>query len=228
MSRPLDNAAADRPHPSPGARPLSGNRIVIGLLGGIGAGKSYVGRRIVDLAQGALVDADALAHEALDACAADGRLAETFDPSFVTPEGQADREALAGRVFSDPALLRRLEALVHPLVFALIDDLIQNHRRGEGPAVLVLDVPLLIEVDLDPRCDALWFVDTPESLRKERTSRRGLSWEQTRLREQSQAPLEQKRKRADWIIRNDVEDALLDDQIRKGLDALGVRTPTRT
>ncbi|MDJ0974177.1 MAG: dephospho-CoA kinase [Planctomycetota bacterium] len=196
------------------------------MLGGIGAGKSYVARRLAALTGGTLVDADALAHQALDACAADGRLTEALGPGYVTAEGGANREALAQEVFSDPALLGRLEDLVHPLVFALMDDLIQNHGRGDGPAVLVLDVPLLIEVGLDPRCDVLWFVDVPEALRKERTGRRGLSWEETKLREQSQTPLEEKRERADWIIRNDVEDALLDQQIREALDAVGVRTPT--
>ncbi len=198
------------------------------MLGGIGAGKSYVGRRIAALTQGTLADADALAHEALDACARDGRLDEALGKGYATKAGTADREALAARVFADPELLKKLEDLVHPLVFALLEDLIQNHRRGDGPAVLVLDAPLLLEVGLDSRCDALWFVDVPEALRKERTGRRGLSWEETKLREASQRPLEQKRQRATWVIRNDVEDALLDKQIREGLDAIGVRTPPRT
>lgn len=225
MSRPSTAPRRTRLFPH-GRDPLDSRRLVIGLLGGIGAGKSYVARRIAALTGATCVDADRLAHEALDACAADGRLAEALGPGFVRADGRADREALGRRVFAEPALLRRLETLVHPLVFALVDDLIQNHRRGEGPAVLVLDAPLLIEVGLDPRCDVLWFVDVPDALRKERTGRRGLSWEETKLREQSQTPLAAKRERADWIIRNDVEDALLDEQIREGLGALGVRTPT--
>lgn len=216
------------PVPRSGEHTLERTRIVIGLLGGIGAGKSFVAARISALSGATVLDADAAAHEALDQCAADGRLAEALGDEFVTAEGKADRAALGARVFRDPALLRRLERMVHPMVLALIQDVVQNHRRGEGPAVLVLDVPLLIEVGLDRSCDALWFVDASEELRKERAGSRGLSWEETKLREQSQSPIARKRKRADTVIHNDVAPDELDEQIRQALDAMGIRAPTTT
>lgn len=175
-----------------------------------------------------MLDADAQAHEALDQCAVDGRLAETLGEEFVTPEGKADRSALGARVFRDPTLLRRLERMVHPMVLALIQDVIQNHRRGLGPDVLVLDVPLLIEVGLDRSCDALWFVNAPEEVRKDRMGGHRLTWEEAQLREKSQSPIERKRKRADTVIQNDVAPDLLDEQIRQALDAIGFRTPTTT
>lgn len=197
-------------------------RPVIGLLGAIASGKSFVARRIGVLGPGQVVDADALAHDALDEAARDGRLEAAFGPGFVLEDDRADRAALAARVFPDPGALKRLESIVHPMVLALITEAVQNHRGGEGPPVLVLDVPLLIESGLDRRCDALWFIDVPDALRRERADQRGLSAEQTRLREEAQTPLRRKRDAADAVIRNDTGQAELDAQIRDALDALGV------
>lgn len=200
-------------------------RVVLGLLGGIASGKTHVARTLATLTPVRIVDADSLAHEALDQCARDGRLAAHMGPEYVTEEGTADRGALAAEVFANPARLRRLERLVHPMVMAAIRHAIQNHRRGEGPPVLVLDVPLLIEVGLDRRCDALWFVQVPETLRLERAQRlRGLSAEEVARRERAQSPLRRKRARADCIIHNDVTEAALREQLRGCLDSVGVPT----
>jgi dephospho-CoA kinase len=196
------------------------------LLGGIGAGKSYVARRAAALGPGTVVDADALAHEALERCAADGRLAQAVGPEFVR-DGKPEVEVLGRRAFEEPVLLRRLERLIHPYCHAAIKAAITDHREGEGPPLLVLDVPLLIEVGLDRSCDSLWFVDVPDALRAERAGHRGLGVEQVQRRETFQSPLERKRARADRIIHNDVDDAELDRQILEGLRALGLPRPHR-
>lgn len=201
---------------------MAGARIVIGMLGAIGAGKSHVAREIARLAGGERVDADVLAREALATAAADGRLAAALGPGFVRGDGSPDREALAAQVFGNPELLRRLEGLTHPAVTTLIQECLGRHRRGEGPAVLVLDVPLLLEVGLDRSCDVLWYVDVPEALRLERLAERGLDPDAVRRREAHQTPLERKRARADLVIRNDVPADALTRQIREGLDTLGV------
>jgi dephospho-CoA kinase len=170
-----------------------------------------------------LLDADQLAHEAVDACAQDGRLEAALGPGYVRPDRKADRAAIARRVFSDPAALRALERLTHPGLQALISERIQDHLGGTGPALLVLDVPLLIEVGLDRRCDALWFVDVPEERRMERAQKNGFSPEEVRRREVHQAPLDRKRARADFVLRNDQSDSALDARIREGLEALGLK-----
>lgn len=210
---------------------LTQARIVLGLLGGIGAGKSFVARRAADLAPGTVVDADALAHEALRTFARDGRLAEAVGPEFVKAadgEDPAPDVALLGeRAFNEPALLRRLERLVHPYCHAAIKEAIVEHREGSGPPLLVLDVALLIEVGLDRQCDALWFVDAPDTLRAQRAGRRGLSLQQLQRREAFQSPRERKRARADLVIRNDVEDDELDRQILQGLAGLGIGPASR-
>jgi len=191
------------------------------MLGGIGAGKSHVARRAAHLAGGTLVDADVLAHDALRQAAEDGSLAAAVGAEFVR-EGRADVRALGERAFEDPALLRRLERLVHPAVHSAIKAAIDDFRAADGPTLLVLDVPLLIEVGLDRRCDVLWFVEAPDDVRTERAGRRGLTLQQIRLREAFQSPRERKRARADRIIRNDVAPDALDAQIVEGLLALGV------
>lgn len=192
-------------------------------MGGIGAGKSYVGNRVAELGPGTVVNADVIAHEGLRQFAADGRLAAALGDEFVR-DGQPDVKVLGARAFEEPALLRQLERLVHPYVHSAIKLAIEAFRSGEGPPLLVLDVPLLIEVGLDRQCDTLWYVDTPDALRAGRAAQRGLTLEQIHLREAFQSPRERKRARADVVIRNDVDAAGLDQQILDALIALGVRS----
>jgi len=198
------------------------------MLGGIGAGKSYVSRRAAALGCGRVVDADAIAHEALALYATDGRLAEAVGAEFV-PGGRADVKALGRRAFEDPALLRRLERLVHPYVHSAIRGAIDDFRSAatEGACkLLVLDVPLLLEVGLDRHCSALWYIDTPDDVRAQRAQRRGLTLQQIRLREAFQSPRERKRARADVVIRNDVAGEALDRQIVAALKNAGVGRTT--
>lgn len=201
------------PHP-----PLT----VLGLLGGIGAGKSHVARRLVALVSASVVDADREATGVLAACAADGRLAALLGPEVVGPGGAPDRAAIARRVFDDERALRGLEALVHPLVIEHIEQRVREYRAGTGPALLVLDAPLLLERGLDPLCDVLWFVDVPDALRQERAAGRGLSPSEIQRRERRQLPLARKRERADLVIQGDAD---LDPQLARGLAGLGFSSP---
>ena len=144
--------------------PLATPRLILGLLGGIASGKSTVSRLMLSFAPGSLIDADALAREALELCARDGRLVAALGPKCVGKDGAPDRKAIAALVFRDAKSLRALERLTHPYVTAKIDDAVEVHRSGKGQPLLVLDVPLLIEVGLERRCDALWFVDAPDDV----------------------------------------------------------------
>jgi dephospho-CoA kinase len=166
------------------------------------------------------VDGDALARAALEAAAADGRLAAALGPGFVT-DGRVDRAALARRVFADRQALRALERLTHPAVLSEVRERIAAHARGEGPGLLVLDLPLLLEVGLDRACHALWFVEADEATRLRRAAIRGLTPEDVALREAEQSPLDRKRARADLVIDNGGQHAL-DPQVEAGLERLGV------
>jgi len=212
-------------HEAAGTRALP--RVVLGILGGIGAGKSHVARRAAEQGGGRVVDADAIAHEALDIYAADGRLAEAVGAEFVQA-GRPDVKALGRRAFEDPTLLRRLERLVHPYVHSAIRGAIGDFRAGSttGGSLLVLDVPLLLEVGLDRQCNALWYIDAPDDVRAQRAKHRGLTLQQIRLREAFQSPRERKRARADVVIRNDVSAEALDRQIAAGLAQAGLGKAT--
>ncbi len=198
-------------------------RLVLGLLGGIASGKSTVAALIARSGPGRVVDADALAHVALDTCSKDGRLVASLGP-WAVKNGKPDHREIARRVFKDQALLRALERLIHPLVTNRIDEALEEHLSGRGePVVLVLDVPLLIEVGLDRRCDALWFVDVPDEARFARAEKRlGLSKEEVLSRETAQSPLDRKRARADLVIDNSGPPERLSDQVEAGLKGLGL------
>ena len=89
---------------------------------------------------------------------------------------------------------------------------------------LVLDVPLLIEVGLERRCDALWFVDAPDEMRYSRAEKRlGFSKDEVQRREAAQSPLDRKRARADFVIDNSGAPESLTAQVVAGLKALGCR-----
>lgn len=199
-------------------------RLILGLLGGIASGKSTVSRLMLSFAPGRLFDADSVAREALELCAKDGRLAAALGAKCVGKDGMPDRKAIAALVFRDAKSLRALERLTHPYVTARIDDAVEDHRSGRGEALLVLDVPLLIEVGLERRCDALWFVDAPDEMRYARAEKRlGFSRDDVQRREAAQSPLDRKRARADFVIDNSGAPETLTAQVVAGLRALGCR-----
>ncbi|MFM8980539.1 MAG: dephospho-CoA kinase [Planctomycetia bacterium] len=197
---------------------MHARRIIVGLLGAVASGKSHVARRLAALGPGRVVDADALAHEALDAAARDGRLAALLGPAAVR-EGRADREALRQRAHADAAVLRALEGLTHPAVRARIEQEVAAHRRGEGPPVLVLDVPLLLEAGLDGLCDELWFVEAPDALRRSRALARGTPPEALAGWARHQAADAAKRARAARVIANGADPVALDTCLREALAA---------
>ena len=116
----------------------------IGLTGGIGSGKSTVAGMLADCGA-VVVDADAISRQTTAASgAAIGSIKQIFGPSFITPAGALDRDAMRQLVFSDPAAKLRLEAIIHPLVTA---ETVRQVRTAEsaGARYIVFDVPLLVE-----------------------------------------------------------------------------------
>ena len=182
---------------------------VIGVVGGIGSGKSAAAARFADL--GAFViDADKVGHALLSQRPVRERVVSRFGPAVLDAnvaeggEPAVDRRALGRVVFSDPAALRALEAIVHPRMRRTFEKAIaRTVRRGVAKAV-VLDAAILFEAGWDALCDRVVFVDAPRAARLERLSaERG--WDEATLdaRETSQASLEPKRARADLVLAND-------------------------
>lgn len=197
---------------------MTSTRRVLGLLGGIASGKSHVAAIAASLAGGEVLDADALATRALDAAAADGRLEERLGKGVVDAHGAPLREAIARLAFEDDEALARLEGLLHPPVLEAIEARLAAHAAGEGPGLLVLDVPLLVERGLDRRCDVLWFVRASHATRMDRAAARGLTEEDVLRRERRQETLAEKQRTADLVIENDGDPT---PQIVEGLRALG-------
>jgi dephospho-CoA kinase len=175
----------------------------IGLTGGIGAGKSTVSAALA--AHGAVVvDADRIAREVvepgtpgLDAVVA------AFGSRVLTADGALDRPALAAVVFADPAARSRLDGIVHPLVRRRAAELELAARQADQSAVVVHDVPLLVETGQAASYDLVLVVEAPEAVRVPRLVARGLPEDDARARIAAQATDEQRRAVADVVLRND-------------------------
>jgi len=183
----------------------------VGLTGGIGAGKSEVSRRLG--AQGAVViDADAIAREVV-APGTEGLAAVTaeFGAGVLRQDGGLDRERLGEIVFADPAMLNRLNSIVHPLVGRRMAELEKDAGTG---AIIVHDVPLLAENNLDTGFDLVVVVDAPTHLQIDRLVRqRGMTQDQAEARMAAQASRKQRLAIADLVVDNSSSLAELDRQV---------------
>ena len=170
--------------------------IVLGLTGSIGMGKSTT----ADLFRAAGVpvhDADATVH-ALYRGAAVAPIEDTFPGT--TRAGAVDRDALAARVLGDDAAVKRLEAIVHPLVRAAEVDFLERSRK-EGRAVVVLDIPLLFETGGDIRVHAVVTVTAPAEVQRARVlARPGMSEEKFAKILARQLPDGEKRRRSHFLV----------------------------
>jgi dephospho-CoA kinase len=195
--------------------------LTVGLTGGIGSGKSEVARLLA--AYGAVViDADALAREVV-APGTPGlaRVVEEFGPDVLAEGGALDRERMGRLVFADADARRRLEAIVHPLVG---DRAAALMATAPPDAVVVYDVPLLVENDLASRYDVVLVVDAPDDVRVERLVRlRGMSEADARARLASQASRAARLAVADVVIDNSSTLPALQRRVREVWDALLAR-----
>lgn len=173
--------------------------LTIGLTGGIGSGKSAVAGMLAGLGA-AVVDADVLAREVV-AVGTPGlaAVATAFGPDLLRPDGSLDRPALGRLVFADPAVRRRLDAIVHPLVGERTRTLVEQAEQA-GTQVLVHDVPLLVELGFGAAYHVVVVVDAPVALRLARLTHRGLPRDQAQARIAAQADEAARRAAADvWL-----------------------------
>jgi len=206
--------------------------MVVGLLGGIGSGKSTVASLLAE--SGAeVVDADRLAHQVLRTPSARSRVVSRFGSGVLGPDGEVDRKRLGDVVFSDRRSLEDLNAIIHPAVIEEVLARVRSHRAGArrspggAEGLLVLDVPLLSESSLRNDCDALVFVDADREVRRERLRARGWDESEMERRESFQASLEEKRGMAGFRIDN--SGSLADTRAAAGrllADLLSVRCST--
>ena len=171
----------------------------IGLTGGIGSGKSTVSALLA--ARGAvIVDADRIAREVVEPGTPGlAAVVDAFGPGVLTADDSLDRPALAGIVFADPAARRTLDAIVHPLVRARAAELEAVAPSG---AVVVHDVPLLVETGQASSYDLVLVVQADPETRVARLVQRGLTADDARARVAAQATDEQRRAVADVVLDN--------------------------
>jgi dephospho-CoA kinase len=169
---------------------------VLGLTGSIGMGKSATAGFFRE-AGVPVHDADAAVHD-LYAGAAAARIEAEFPGA--TRDGVVDREALGKVVLADAKALKRLEAIVHPLVRQAETDFVRCCVSA-GASLIVLDVPLLFETGGERRCDAVLVVSAPASVQKQRVlARPGMTVERFEAILAKQMPDSQKRARAHWVL----------------------------
>jgi dephospho-CoA kinase len=172
--------------------------ILLGLTGSIGMGKSTTAALFQ--AEGAPVyDADDAVHALYAAGGAAAPLVAAAFPGVLT-EGAVDRARLGARVLNDPEALKRLEAIVHPLVGAHRQAFF-NEVSAAGETVVVLDVPLLFETGGDKAMDAVAVVSAPAEVQRQRVlARPGMTVEKFDAILDRQTPDADKRARADFVI----------------------------
>lgn len=196
------------------ARPTGGatkRAIVLGLVGGIGAGKSAVAKAFES--RGALVlDSDTQAREALRREDVRRTLVSWWGEGVLDAAGEIDRRKVADIVFRDSSQRKKLEELVHPIVRASRASVLAE-AAAKGVDFAVIDAPLLLEAGVDRECDAVVFVDAPREQRLARVKGRGWSEQELERREAAQWSLDEKKRLSRYVIRNDSDLAALERSV---------------
>lgn len=184
--------------------------LMVGLTGGIGSGKSTVAEMLAQ--RGAVVvDADAIAREVVEpGMPALEKLVERFGPDILAADGTLDRPALAAKAFVNDETRKELEAITHPAIGELF-----LRRLAEAPegAIVVHDVPLLVESTRGLDYAAVIVVEAPLETRLDRLVGRGVDREDAKRRIGLQASDEERRKVATWVVDNAGDLAALETQI---------------
>ncbi|MEL4079827.1 MULTISPECIES: dephospho-CoA kinase [Arthrobacter] len=173
----------------------------IGLTGGIASGKSLVAARLAELGA-VLVDADVLARRVVEPGTSGlAAIRETFGDAVISADGSLDRPALGALVFADPAARERLNAIVHPLVRQASAELIEAAPQD---AVVVEDIPLLVETGQQDRFDAVLVVDAADDTRVRRMmEHRAMTEQDARARIAAQATRAERNAAATVVIPNE-------------------------
>lgn len=169
---------------------------ILGLTGSIGMGKSTTAKLFAE-AGVPVYDADAAVHQLYE-----GEAAPAIEAAFpgTTANGRVDRQKLSARVVHDPAAIKQLEQIVHPMLGASRQKFFADAEAAKAP-VVVLDIPLLFETGGEKRVDAVVVVSTSPELQRERVLARG-TMDEAKLEAiiAKQMPDAEKRKRADFVV----------------------------
>ena len=196
---------------------------VIGLLGGVGAGKSTVAQEFVALGC-RLIDADAIGHELLRRQDILRQVLARWGQAVAAPDGQVDRKALGAVVFADPAELAALNAILHPAIRREMAQQIAQAQADPAASGAVVDAAVLLEAGWDDLCTDLVFVAVSDSQRAQRVlDQRGWDRDEWRRREKSQFSLDKKAEQCNYVLDNRSSGPRLREQVRQIFHRIDVR-----
>ncbi len=179
-------------------RKLSGDRLVVGIGGNTGSGKTSVVRELKRYGA-KVIDADQMSWTLLRRNTPEyTKLVKVFGKGILTKNGQVDRKALAEKAFASKASLKRLNAIVHPSLLARIRKEIARYKKG----LVILDAALLFTVGLDKEMDVAILVTAPERLKVKRLTEDGLSAQEAKRRLKLQDPDSKVWRRAGFVLEN--------------------------
>jgi dephospho-CoA kinase len=187
---------------------------VIGIVGGIGSGKSFVARLFGE--EGCqVISSDEQVTEVYRDPQVQHVLRGWWGDQVIHPDGSVNRRLIASKVFNEPAQRKRLEDLIHPRVHAAREQIMSAAAGDRNVPAFVWDTPLLLEVGLNRQCDAVVFVDAPLEVRQARV-RQTRGWDPAELgrREFSQWPLDKKREISDYVISNTADAGFARGQVQ--------------
>jgi dephospho-CoA kinase len=198
---------------------------VIGLIGGIGAGKSAAAAEFARRG-GKVISADAAAHDALRDPAVRDAIVKRWGRDLLDDRGEVVRGKLGAIVFADAAQRRELEALTHPWIQRRVREEIAAAQADPSVRFVVLDAAIMLEAGWSAVCDRLVFVDAPREVRVERVKRqRGWTAEELAARERAQLALTEKAAQADHTLNNSAGLPHLSRQVDDLLRAWGLPAP---
>ena len=193
--------------------PMKKKKLIVGILGGIGSGKSTAAAEFAKLGC-AVIDADKIAHELLLDADVKRQLIDAFGEEISEKNGLINHAELADIVFRSNENVARINDIIHPLVFDRTNKLIEQYKRQEKAQLIILDAPLLVEAGWVKMCDKLVFIDCDPKIRAQRAEKKGLSGKnQLKKREKFQISLDTKAKLAHYTICNNSGLSALADQV---------------
>jgi len=186
---------------------------IIGILGGVASGKSTVAAEFAKLGC-KVIDADKIAHELLEGKDVKDNVVSVFGKAILDTAGKIDRTKLGDIVFANGGKLSSLNRILHPLVLARAEQLIERYNRENQVKAIVLDMPLLVEVGWARRCDKLIFVGCKRKLRVDRAKKVGIMIKnQLKILENFQISLDSKAAIADNTVDNNSDFSGLAKQV---------------
>ena len=193
---------------------------IIGLTGSIATGKSTISSYL-QTKQIPVVDEDLLAREVVEpGTPGIKQLEETFGQRIIHLDGTLNRGALGDLLFHNDWVREKVNAILHPLIFGLLDQRVAEYQAQQEP-IIVVDIPLLYEEKGQDHVDEVWVVYVPEAVQLERLMQRNnLRRAEAKVKIETQLPIEDKAKWADVVIDNSKTKAESYQQVDKELERL--------